>query len=149
MSPASLFSLAGPVALIGWVLLALSPVLPNWTQLYPRWIAPILFSAAYAVLIIGYAPGAEGGFSSLQDLATFFATPELLLAGWLHYLAFDLLIGCWEVRDAKRSGVSFWLVLPCLPLTFLLGPIGFLVYVVVRTIAVRRNGSLNASEVAS
>lgn len=149
MSPASLFSIAGPVAMIGWVLLALSPLLPNWTQVYPRWIAPILFSAAYAVLIIVYAPGAEGGFSSLQDLATFFATPEILLAGWLHYLAFDLLIGCWEVRDAKRLNVPFWFVLPCLPLTFLLGPIGFLVYVVVRTIALRRNSSLASSGAGS
>ena len=47
--------------------------------------------------------GAEGGFGSLADVATLFGKPELLLAGWIHYLAFDLFIGAWEVRDAQRN----------------------------------------------
>jgi hypothetical protein len=52
----------------------------------------------------------------------------LVLAGWVHYLAFDLFIGSWQVRDARRNRVPFLLVLPCLLLTFLFGPIGLLLY---------------------
>ena len=46
----------------------------------------------------------------------------------MHYLAFDLFIGSWEVRDARRHGVPHVLVIPCLLMTFLLGPIGLLAY---------------------
>jgi hypothetical protein len=63
-----------------------------------------------------------GGFSTLPDVATLFSNPWALLAGWIHYLAFDLLIGTWETRDAREHGVPpLWLV-PCLVLTFLFGP---------------------------
>jgi hypothetical protein len=54
------------------------------------------------------------------------------LAGWIHYLAFDLLVGIWEVRDSHERGVPHWLVIPCLFFTFMLGPIGFLLYCAVR-----------------
>jgi hypothetical protein len=52
----------------------------------------------------------------------------MLLAGWLHYLAFDLLIGNREVQDARERGVPHFLVVPCLALTFLFGPAGWLLY---------------------
>jgi hypothetical protein len=55
-----------------------------------------------------------------------------LLAGWTHYLAFDLFVGTWEVRDARASGIPHLLVLPCLGLTFLFGPAGWLLYMALR-----------------
>jgi hypothetical protein len=63
--------------------------------------------------------------------------PALLLAGWVHYLAFDLFVGCWEVRDARELGISYYLVVPCLICTFLFGPAGWLIYFLLRTIARR------------
>ena len=62
------------------------------------------------------------------------------LAGWVHYLAFDLFIGSWQVRDAVRNAIPLWLVLPCLVLTFLFGPIGLVAYLAVRTARTRRLG---------
>jgi hypothetical protein len=56
----------------------------------------------------------------------------MLLAGWTHYLAFDLIVGSWEVRDARERGISHWLVVPCLALTFMFGPVGFLAYQALR-----------------
>jgi hypothetical protein len=50
----------------------------------------------------------------------------------VHYLAFDLFVGGWEVRDAVARGVSRWLVAPCLLLTFIFGPAGWLAYYAVR-----------------
>ena len=72
-----------------------------------------------------------------------FTSPEIALAGWIHYLAFDLFVGAWEVRTARREGIAFLLVLPCLALTFLFGPAGFLVFSMLRA---ARATQLNVAE---
>ena len=72
-----------------------------------------------------------------------FTQDRTVLAGWVHYLAFDLFIGCWEVMDAKERGVSHWLVVPCLFLTFMFGPAGLLLYFALRAVASRRLASLH------
>ena len=56
--------------------------------------------AAYVVLFASKGMGG-GGYDSLAAVQRLFAVPELLLAGWLHYLAFDLFVGVWI---AKRAG---------------------------------------------
>jgi hypothetical protein len=70
-------------------------------------------------------------------VAALFENHWLLLAGWVHYLAFDLFIGSWEVRDAAKNGIAHWMVIPCLVLTFLFGPIGLLLYFLLRVARVR------------
>ena len=77
--------------------------------------------------------GSQGGFSSLAGVAQLFENRWLLLAGWVHYLAFDLFIGAWETRDAMARGLSRLWLAPCLLMTFMLGPIGLLMYHVART----------------
>jgi hypothetical protein len=57
-----------------------------------------------------------------------FDNPHIALAGWLHYLAFDLLIGMAIARVARAENIAFVLVVPCLVLTFLFGPAGFLAF---------------------
>jgi hypothetical protein len=79
-----------------------------------------------------------GGFGSLSQVSQLFQNPYKLLAGWIHYLAFDLFVGSWEVRDAQRLGIHHLLVVPCLALTFLLGPIGLLLYLALRFTMKRR-----------
>jgi len=93
----------------------------------------VILALAYFGLILAFWTRAEGGFDSLGAVMRFFEQPEIALAGWLHYLAFDLLIGAWQVRIAQGERLSFVLVLPCLALTFLFGPIGYLVFLAVRT----------------
>jgi hypothetical protein len=126
-----IFSAASALAVLGWVLLILAP---RWraTQVISGAAIPLAIAVVYLVLIVRYMPGASGGFGSLAEVAALFDTPGLLLAGWVHYLAFDLFIGSWEVRDAQRQRVPHLLVVPCLLLTFLLGPIGLLGYLLVR-----------------
>jgi hypothetical protein len=89
-------------------------------------------SSAYLILIVLFFGKTEGGFGSLAEVMKLFANQWATLAGWIHYLAFDLFVGGWEVRDAQARGISHWFVIPCLVLTFLLGPIGFLLYCVLR-----------------
>ena len=86
---------------------------------------------------------APGGFGSLGEVMALFTMPEIALAGWIHYLAFDLFVGAWEVRTARREGIAFLLVLPCLVLTFLFGPAGFLVFLMLRAARARQ---LNVAE---
>lgn len=80
----------------------------------------------------------DDGFSRLADVSRLFENPSFLLAGWVHYLAFDLLVGGWQVRDAQRVGVPHWLVVPCLVLTLLFGPAGLVCYITARWIVARR-----------
>ncbi len=126
------FSTCSSLALLGWVLLVVFP-----RQRHARLVAgigiPLAIAVVYAVLIALYFGRSEGGFGSLAGVAQLFQNPPLLLAGWVHYLAFDLFIGGWESRDAQHHGVPHLLVVPCLLLTFMLGPIGLLAYFAIRT----------------
>ena len=132
------FDILNLIALVAWVLLVLSPRLPRWTSPLMGAAVPALLAAAYVGLVLANWAGSEGGFSSLSEVAALFSNPWILLAGWTHYLAFDLLVGNWEMRDAQARGIPYLLVLPCLGLTFLFGPAGWLLYVIVRS---TRSGS--------
>jgi len=138
MDPEMLFSICGKVVLPGWLLLVVAPRWKWTVRLISSVLLPGLMGAVYVYLIAANIGKGEGSFNSLAGVASLFKTPELLLAGWVHYLAFDLFVGCWEVRDAQRVGVRHWFVIPCLALTFLLGPAGLLLYFVIRWIATRQ-----------
>lgn len=133
MQPDALFQIVNPLVLPGWALLLFAPKW-RWTQTIAAVALPLLLAAAYLVtLAVALSGGTgEGGFNSLAGVAALFRNPMALLAGWIHYLAFDLFIGSWQVRDSARRGLSHWLVAPCLALTFLFGPVGLLLYFALR-----------------
>jgi hypothetical protein len=128
-----LFSMAGALTTIGWLLLVIIPRRPL-AVLFAGVVIPMLLAVLYLSLIALNIRGADGGFGSLADVATLFSKQELLLAGWVHYLCFDLFIGAWEVRDSQRHGTPHLLVIPCLLMTFMLGPIGLLFYFAIRSV---------------
>lgn len=130
MSPEQIFSLLTLVTLSGWLLLAL---LPRRRDVVAGKAIPALLAIAYIAILAVNLRGGSGGFSSLADVALLFSNPWLLLAGWTHYLAFDLFVGSWETRDAVERGLPRLLLLPCLVLTFLFGPAGWLLYMLLRT----------------
>jgi hypothetical protein len=132
MTPDLIFSFVNLLALGGWVLLILMPS-HRLTTALSGGVIPAVLSAAYLILIAGQWHSSAGGFSSLDDVARLFSNPWLLLAGWIHYLAFDLLIGWWEVRDAKAREIPRLAVAPTLVFTFLFGPIGWLGYLALRS----------------
>jgi hypothetical protein len=139
MSVDVIFQAASTLVLVGWVALLLSWVAPVWAQRIAGLALPLILSVAYAGLILAFWSRAEGGFGSLDAVMTLFTQPEIALAGWIHYLAFDLFVGAWEVRVARREGIAFPLVVPCLALTFLFGPAGFLAFTALRAArAIRR-----------
>jgi hypothetical protein len=132
MKAEQIFSIANTIALISWIILAVAPRW-KWTRkIILSGAIPLLLSAVYLVLIVLFFGSAEGGFGSLAGVMQLFTNEWAVLGGWIHYLAFDLLVGIWEVKDSQEKGISHWFVIPCLFFTFMLGPIGFLMYVVLR-----------------
>jgi hypothetical protein len=136
MTPDQIFSIVNMVAVAAWVLLAVWPR-RRWADFIAGMAVPAVLAAVYVAIIVTKWTESEGGFSSLPAVATLFDNPWLLLAGWTHYLAFDLLVGAWEVRNARGHGIPHLLVLPCLALTFLFGPAGWMLYMLVRTSRLR------------
>lgn len=136
MTAEQLFSIANTVALLSWLALVLLPRVRVIPQVITGLAVPLVFAVAY-VALIGANWGGPGGFSTLADVALLFSQPPLLLAGWIHYLAFDLLIGTWEAQDARANGVPHLLLVPCLLLTFMFGPAGWLLYQAVRRVVGR------------
>ncbi len=134
MAPDALFQLAGPIAILGWVLLAVSPLAPRYFLPVAGFVLPVVLSLGYFALILAFWSSAEGGFDSLASVMQLFESPGVALAGWVHYLAFDLFVGGWITRDARAHGLPHLAILPCLLLTFLFGPIGFLLYLALRTV---------------
>ena len=135
MNPEKLFSICNGIALIGWILLVFAPRWRWTSRLVLAGVIPLLLATVYLAIIITTFGKADGGFGSLAEVMKLFTYPWVALGGWVHYLVFDLFVGTWEVRDAQTRGISHWLVVPCLLLTFLLGPIGFLLYHVIRQFA--------------
>jgi hypothetical protein len=134
MTPEQAFSILNLMALISWVALIALPRV-RWTSTHLPVVMPLVFAVVYTAIVAATLGRGEGGFSSLAGVSALFSNPWVLLAGWTHYLAFDLFIGGWEVRDARKHGVSHWLIVPALVLTFMLGPAGLLLYVVTRRFA--------------
>ena len=143
MSDDQLFGLANAVPLLGWVALCLAPLARGRLIATSRVIA-VVMAAGYAVLV-GAALLKGGGslpdLSTLAGLARAFSDPHVMLIGWVHYLAFDLWVGAWEVEEAGRRRMPHWAVLPCLALTFLAGPIGLTLFLLLRTFW-RRGGEM-------
>ena len=123
-----LFSSASTLAMMGWLVLALSPLSPRWADRIAGAAIPLVLSVGYVALVLAFWSRATGGFDSLQNVMALFDRPQIALAGWVHYLAFDLFVGAWVARTARAEGVSHLLVLPCLALTFLFGPAGYLTF---------------------
>jgi hypothetical protein len=138
-APESLFAFANSFALAGWLLLALAPGW-RWTkQLVRSGAWSLALSVAYlALIIIGLTSGAEGGFGSLREVRTLFANDTVLLAGWIHYLAFDLYVGAVATRIARREGIPHASMLPVLFLTFMFGPVGLLAFWLARSMRAKR-----------
>lgn len=142
----NLFSISGAIAMVGWAGLVLLPRIPFVVRVLARLIIPLIIAGIYGFLMathLGAAP--EGGsFDSLQGVATLFTVDGLLLAGWIHYLAFDLFVGSWEVEDAQARGVPHLAVIPCLAATLMAGPLGLALYLGVRSVSGWLRGSAPA-----
>jgi len=126
VTPDNLFSLSSALVLPAWLILIFAPRRWPIINAFPAYAVPLALSALYTVLVLSHFSEAGGGFGSLSEVRQLFSNDMLLVAGWVHYLAFDLFIGAWTAAMMDRAGVSRIIQGFVLPLIFLFGPAGFL-----------------------
>ena len=145
MNPDQIFSIASFIALLAWLGLLFLPRARVITDVLAPIIIPCLLAAAYVIILARFFDAAGfSKFSTLEGIASLQGSPWLLLAGWLHYLAFDLFVGSWEVRTARQEKIPHLAIVPSLLATFLAGPAGLLLFVMTRY-AFRRRLSAEAA----
>lgn len=88
----------------------------------------------YAVLI---APQLTTALPSLMNptltaIANLLGQPKGATVAWVHFLAFDLFVGRWAYLDSRNTNITAWLVSPALFAILMVGPLGLLVYLLVR-----------------
>ena len=135
MTPTEVFSIANMIAMPMWVLMLFLSKWKITRFLIDFKVIPLTLAFMYAIYIV-QAVGVSGmmDFGSLKSVMTLFTEENAVLAGWIHYLAFDLLIGMWILDQNKELKINQLLMALCLFLTFTLGPIGFLLFMIIKTI---------------
>ncbi|GAA0785763.1 DUF4281 domain-containing protein [Roseibium denhamense] len=121
-----IFSLSGSLAMLGWIILVLAPRRWAWLNAVPRLVIPFALSLVYAGFILAYFAESGGGYGSLEEVRQLFSLEELMLAGWVHYLAFDLMIGAVLADRMDTVGMQRTVQAPILFMTFMFGPVGVL-----------------------
>jgi ABA4-like protein len=130
-----LFRASNLLVLPIWALMIL---LPRW-----QWTARIIRSPwvsaspalLYGVLVLPRLGAIWPAVSrpTFPGVEALLASPAGATIAWVHFLAFDLFVGCWIYLDSQERRISSWLMAPVLFLTLMLGPAGFLFYLVVRS----------------
>ena len=138
MTPAEVFSLANLLVMPMWILMIL---LPKWKVtrfLMDYKVVPLILSLVYALyIVLAMQIGGGMDFGSLESVMALFTEENAVLAGWVHYLAFDLLVGMWMIKQNENLGIHQALMAPCLFATFMLGPVGFLLFMLMRSIKIK------------
>ena len=135
MTPTIVFSIASVIAMPMWVLMLFFSKWKVTQFLIDFKVIPLALAFIYAIYIFqAIQIGGMMDFGSLASIMALFTEKNALLAGWVHYLAFDLLVGMWMLDQNKELRINQLLMAPCLFLTFMLGPIGFLLFMIIKTI---------------
>jgi hypothetical protein len=138
MTADQLFLVVNSIALVGWIPLIIAPYW-RWTHRFIRsGLVPLLLGGLYLYVLIRYFGQSPGGFSTLDEVVALFGTKEAILAGWIHYLAFDLMVGVWMVGNAEKHQIHHLWLIPALLLCFMVGPAGLVLYLLLRTILTRK-----------
>lgn len=130
-----------------WALLVFLPHWQGTKRLVHSMLYPLILGGVYSICMVlaAMGAGASGGdFTSIEGIRTLFSSDIGIVIGWAHYLVFDLFVGAWEARDAQRRGFNHLILIPCLFLTFMLGPVGLMLYLCLRALTKKGGWSLNA-----
>ena len=146
MDFATLFSVGNYVALTGWLAMLVGLFVPQARKaafLYSGLILPAAIAVAYLTLLAmtmsgGFGQGPKMDFGSLAGVRALLGSDSGATIGWFHYLAFDMIIGTWVARDALARGMWAIAIVPVLALVFMFGPVGFLTYLVIWALFLRR-----------
>ena len=146
LSPDTVYKLLNYGVMPFWALLIFVPTLKLTDWLVHSVVVPLFLGIVYTWLLAGAMTGSsmpEGaGFGSLDALMLTFTSKQAVVAGWAHYIVFDLFVGAWQARDSQRVGLNHFVLIPCLLMTFLVGPVGLLLYLMIRGLSGKGGTSL-------
>ena len=130
------------LVMVGWVLMIFAPRKRVTRWLLHSDVVPLAIAVVYLAVVAPWVPQLFGAFDSMDALMALFTHKPVFFIGWIHYLAFDFVVGRVVLADAQRRAVPHVLVAPCLLLTFLLGPVGYAAYAAVRLATRRAAGAV-------
>jgi Domain of unknown function (DUF4281) len=134
------FQIANALVLPQWLLMIVAPRWGVTQWLVRSYLIPVLLACLYAYFIFSGGPLDFNDFSTLEGVKRLFSKggDGAVLAGWIHYLAFDLVAGSFVLKDSQEKNIGHgWIVLP-LFFCFMLGPIGLLLYWLIRTVQTKK-----------
>jgi len=135
MTPTAIFSITSMIAMPMWILMIFSPRWKVTKFLMSYKVIPLILSLIYAIYILKAIDiGGMMDFGSLKSVMALFTEENAVLAGWVHYLAFDLMVGMWMLEQNKTLKIHQLIMAPCLLGAFMFGPIGFLVFMIIKTV---------------
>lgn len=138
MTPDLIFSICSAVAMVGWLILIIASPFWHTADKFLIGIIIALFAIVYTWLIFSaFTISDIKNFGTLDGVMKLFTDKTLVTAGWVHYLAFDLMTGIWIKKNSMKYNISHGFIIPCLFFTFMLGPIGLLLYLILRSLFAR------------
>ncbi|MBA6155699.1 DUF4281 domain-containing protein [Tenacibaculum sp. S7007] len=135
MTPTQVFSIAGMITTPMWILMIFFPKWKVTNYLISFKIVPIILSFIYTIYIINtISINGMPDYGNLDSVMKLFTEENAVLAGWVHYLVFDLIIGMWILNASKKLNIHQLIIAPCLFATFMFGPVGFLLFFIIKII---------------
>lgn len=144
MSPSALFEISSLFAGIGWiVVIFISPYWKDFDKFLTGVIIALLALVYTWLNFSNFSPDILKNFSSLEGVMKIYQNPELVTAGWVHFLVFDLFAAVWIKKNSLDKGIGHAWILPSLVFTCIFGPLGYLLYLLTRWIKTRSYFSEN------
>ena len=139
------FRLLNAVVLPWWVVWLVAPRSTWAARLASHGGVFVVLGLVYTGLLVTAMAGGGGQGFDFEGLRVALSEPIGFLAGWTHYLAFDLFVGAWIVRESARLDVE---PRAYLFFTLMAGPLGLLSFLVRRTLRLRTLGQLGERDLA-
>ena len=110
------------------------------TSIFPFFIlSGVYIFILYKSYLIGY--DFDGNFSlylGLNELSRLFEDHLYIMIFWTHFVAINLFIGSWIVKDSQKFSINKVLIAVPLIVTYLIGPIGLFLYWIIRIFYAKR-----------
>ena len=110
------------------------------TSIFPFFIlSGVYIFILYKSYLIGFDfVGNFGLYLGLNELSRLFEDHLYIMIFWTHFIAINLFIGGWIVKDSQKFSINRVLLALPLIVTYLIGPIGLFLYWIIRIFYAKR-----------
>ena len=110
------------------------------TSIFPFFLlSGVYIFILYKSFLIGY--DFDTNFSlylGLNELSRLFEDQLYLMIFWTHFIAINLFVGGWIVKDSQKFSINRVLLSVPLIITYLIGPMGLFLYWIIRIFYAKR-----------